>query len=246
MKTKQLKHFQTDGDTWEKRAEKGKLPSVIDPGDLKGRKNYYIDLLQKMVIQRALGKGKKQIILDFGCGSGRFTDLLAQHCGFLVGTEITYEMLDMAKDENRAPNVGFVLFDGLHLPMKDQTVDLLVSVNVLQYITDDSELHKVLSELRRTLATGGRFLCIEQVTKNKKRWQRKLQSYLDYFEQNDFKKLADYPIRKGHFLLLYPIYLGLLPKTLLRTVARFEIPLRKILWHSTWDYQDHFFELVKK
>lgn len=246
MKTKQLKHFQTDGDTWEKRAEKGMLPSVIDPGDLRGRKNFYIDLLQKTVIQKALGKGKKQIIFDFGCGSGRFSDLLAQNCGFLVGTEITYEMLDMAKNESHSPNTGFVLFDGLHLPLKDQTVDLVVSVNVLQYITDDSELNKVLSELKRTLATGGRFLCIEQISRNKKRWQRNLRSYLDYFKQNDFEILADYPIRNGHFLLLYPIYLGLVPKALLEVVARFETFLRRIIWHSTWDYQDHFFELVKK
>ena len=40
MKTEQLKHFQTDGETWERRAEKGKLPAVIDPADLKGRKNF--------------------------------------------------------------------------------------------------------------------------------------------------------------------------------------------------------------
>jgi SAM-dependent methyltransferase len=246
MKTKQLNHFQTDGETWEKRAEKGKLPSVIDPGDLRGRKNYYIDLLQKMVIREALGKEKKRIILDFGCGSGRFSHLLAQNCRFLVGTEITIEMLDMAQKDNHAPNVGFVLFDGLHLPLKDRTVDLVVSVNVLQYITDDSELMKVLSELKRILAIDGRFLCIEQVSKNRKRWQRNLQSHLDYFEQNTFKILAHCPIRKGHFLLLYPIYLGLIPKALLGTVARFETFIRRTLWHSTWDYQDHFFELIKK
>jgi SAM-dependent methyltransferase len=244
MKTKQLKHFQTDGESWEKRAEKGKLPSVIDPGDLRGRKNFYIDLLQKMVIQKALGKKKKQTILDFGCGSGRFSDLLAQNCNFLVGTEITHEMLNMAKEESRFSNVGFVLFDGLHLPIKDRKVDLVVSVNVLQYITDDSELIKVLCELGRTLVPGGRFLCIEQTSKN--RWQRNLQSYLDHFEKNDFKKLADYPIRRGHFILLYPIYLGLIPKALFGMVARFETFLRKTLWHSSWDYQDHFFELIKK
>jgi SAM-dependent methyltransferase len=246
MKIQQLKHFQTDGETWEKRAEKGRLPAVIDPADLKGRKNFYIDRLQKMVIRKALGKQKNRLILDFGCGSGRFSDLLADNCEFLVGVEITQEMLDMARYESRYPSTGFALFNGLNLPVKDQTFDLAVSVNVLQYITDDSELMNVLSEVRRSLKSGGRFLCIEQVTKNKKRWQRNLQTYLDAFEQNKFKKLADYPIRKGHFLLLFPIYLGLVPKMFLGAVARFETFLRKILWHSSWDYQDHFFELEKR
>jgi SAM-dependent methyltransferase len=246
MKTQELKHFQTDGETWERRAQKGSLPAVIDPCDLRGRKNSYIDQLQKMVIRRALGKAKNGFILDFGCGSGRFSDLLARNCGFLVGVEITREMLDMARHDCRSANVGFVLFDGLHLPVKAREVDLAVSVNVLQYVTDDSELDRVLSEVRRSLKPGGRFLCIEQVTKNKNRWQRSLETYLDSFRQNDFEKLADYPIRKGRFLLLHPIYLGLVPKAWLGAVARFEMFLRRLLWHSSWDYQDHFFELVKR
>jgi SAM-dependent methyltransferase len=246
VKTQELKHFQTDGETWEKRAEKGSLPAVIDPGDLRGRKNFYIDQLQKTVIRRALGRAKSGFVLDFGCGSGRFSDLLARNCDFLVGVEITPEMLDMARRECRSANVGFVLFDGLHLPVKDRKLDLAVSVNVLQYVTNDSELDRVLSELRRNLKPSGRLLCIEQVTENKNRWQRSLETYLDSFKRNDFEKLADYPIRKGRFLLLGPIYLGLVPKAWLGAVARLEMLMRRLLWRSSWDYQDHFFDLMKK
>ena len=72
MKVQPLQHFQTDGETWEMRAEKGKLPAVIDPDDLKGRKNLYIDILQKLAVKKALGEDKAKIIIDFGCGSGRF------------------------------------------------------------------------------------------------------------------------------------------------------------------------------
>ncbi len=245
MKTQQLHHFQTDGETWEKRAEKGKLPAVIDPGDLKGGKNSYIDTLQKSAIQKALGKEKRGFILDFGCGSGRFSDLLARRCKFLLGLEITHQMLLLAKDESRCSNSGFVLFDGLNLPIKERKSDVVVSINVLQYISDDSELKKVLSEVQKSLKPGGKFICIEQVTQNKKRWQRDKKTYLHFFEQNDFKKVADYSIRKGHFLLLYPIYLGLIPRRLFKAVAQFEMFLRKILWHSLWDYHDHFFEMQK-
>jgi ubiquinone/menaquinone biosynthesis C-methylase UbiE len=245
MKTQKLQHFQTDGETWEKRAEKGKLPAVIDPGDLKGRKNLYIDTLQKIAIQKALGQGKKEIIVDFGCGSGRFSDLLSQSCGFLVGLEITPEMLKIAKNECKNSNIGFVLCDGLNLPLKENEADLLVSINVLQYITGDGELEQSLKEIRRCLKPEGEFICIEQVTKNKKRWQRDFKTYLNFFKKNNFKKNADYPIRKGHFLWLYPIYLELVPKNLLKIVAKFEMFLRRIFWHSVWDYQDHFFRMKK-
>jgi SAM-dependent methyltransferase len=246
MKTQQLQHFQTDGETWEKRTEKGELPSVIDPGDLKGKKNLYIDTLQKMALSRALGEGKEGVILDFGCGSGRFSDLLSKRCKYLIGVEITSQMLILAKDKISSSNADFVLFDGLNLPVKESGVDVVISVNVLQYVTCDSELSKVLSQIHKSLKARGRFICIEQVTKNRKRWQRDIKAYLSFFEQNNFKKAADYPIRKGHFLLLYPIYFGLIPKRLFTMVAKFETLLRRILWHSLWDYQDHLFCMRRK
>jgi len=246
MKTQELQHFQTDGETWERRAEKGKLPAVIDPGDLKGRKNLYIDTLQKIAIQKAMGKGKKEIIIDFGCGGGRFSDILSHYCKFLVGLEITPEMLRISKNECENSNIGFVLYDGLNLPMKENEADLLVSVNVLQYITDDGELENILKEIKRCLKPDGEVICIEQVTKNKKRWQKDLKTYLNFFRQNNFKKIADYPIRKGHFLWLYPIYFGLIPKGFLKAVAKLEMFLRRIFWESFWDYQDHLFRMKKK
>ncbi len=245
MKIQSLQHFQTDGETWERRAVKGKLPAVIDPGDLKGRKNLYIDTLQKLAVQKALGKEKAGFAIDFGCGSGRFTELLVARCEFLLGLEITQPMLILAQKECTDSNAAFALFDGLNLPIKDETADLIVSINVFQYITDDSELKKVLSEVKRGLKPKGRFIGIEQVTVNKKRWQRDLKVYLQLFTQNDFQKVADYPIRKGHFLWLYPIYLGLVPKVFFKIMAKIEMFLRKVLWHSFWDYQDHLFVMKK-
>jgi SAM-dependent methyltransferase len=245
MQTQVLQHFQTDGETWEKRAEKGRLPAVIDPGDLKGRKNLYIDTLQKIAIQKALGNEKAEFIVDFGCGSGRFSDLLAKRCKFLIGVEVTHQMLLLAKDECECSNIGFVLFDGLNLPIKEGKANVMISINVLQYVTDDLELKRILFEIEKSLKPGGKFVCIEQVTKNKKRWQRDYKTYLHFFTQNNFKKVADYPIRKGHSLLLYPIYFGLIPKIFSKPMAKFEMSLRKILWHSFWDYQDHLFVMSK-
>lgn len=245
IKMQKLRHFHTDGETWEKRAEKGKFPAVIDPGDLKGRKNLYIDTLHKIAIQKVLGQEKKDVIIDFGCGSGRFSDLLSHYCKFLVGLEITPQMLNVAKNDAQNSNIGFVLYDGLNFSVREHGVDLLVSVNVLQYITDDGELEKVAKEIQRCLKPGGELICVEQVTKNRKRWQRDFRTYLNFFKQNNFKKIADYPIRKGHFLWLYPVLLGFIPKRFFKILAKFEISLRRILWHSVWDYQDHLFKMKK-
>jgi SAM-dependent methyltransferase len=238
-------HLQTDRETWRRLAEKGKLPAVIDPGDLRGRKNLYIDILQKMVIKKALRPEKRGFIIDFGCGSGRFSEMLADSCEFLIGLEITEEMLHLAKEENQRSNIEFVLFDGLRSPTKDCMTDAIISVNVLQYITDDSELDRVISELYRNLKVGGRLICIEQGTKNQKRWQRHPETYLRFFKQHKLKGIANYPVRKGNFFLLYPIYFGLIPRWAFSAIAKLEIFLRRILWHSLWDYQDYFFLLEK-
>jgi SAM-dependent methyltransferase len=246
MKGIRLESSGTPAEGWQKLAEKGRLAAVIDPNDVKGRKNLYIDTLQKIAVQRALKREEGRFILDFGCGNGRFSDLLAKRCEFLVGVEITGDMLRLAKEERECSNIGLVLFDGLSLPLQEGKVDAAISVNVLQYVTDDSELKMVLSEVHRSLKPEGRFVCVEQVTNNKKRWQRSLKEYLGVFEQNDFVVTADYPIRKGHFLLLCPIYFGLIPKALLGAVARLELSLRRILWHSPWDYQEHLFEFEKR
>ena len=155
-------------------------------------------------------------------------------------------MLLMAKEECSCSNCGFALFDGLNLPIKEGRADAIVSINVLQYITDESELTKVLSGVKNSLKSGGRFICVEQVTRNSKRWQRDFKTYLRLFKQHDFGKIADYPIRKGHFLWLYPIYLGLVPQMFFSTIAKMEMFLRKILWHSVWDYQDHLFVMKRR
>ncbi len=246
MKGVRLQNSGPPAEGWQKLAEKGRLAAVIDPNDVKGRKNLYIDTLQKIAVQRALKREEGRFILDFGCGSGRFSDLLAGRYELVLGVEITHDMLRLAKHECESSNIGLVLFDGLQLPVKGGELDAVISVNVIQYVTDDAELKIVLSEVHRSLKPEGRFVCVEQVTNNKKRWQRSLKEYLGLFEQNDFVVTADYPIRKGHFLLLCPIYFGLIPRALLGAVARLELSLRRILWHSPWDYQEHLFEFEKR
>jgi len=76
---------------------KGFLASGIDPGDRKGYKNYYIDLLQKAALQEVLKLNGDEVVLDFGCGSGRFSYWIAPKVKKGSGLEITREMIDLAE-----------------------------------------------------------------------------------------------------------------------------------------------------
>ena len=113
---------------WGERAKKGFLASGIDPSDRKGHKNDYIDLLQKMALQEVLELKGDEIILDFGCGSGRISYWIAPKVKKVVGLEITREMIDLAEKNRVAENVEFMVYDGVRFPVVPYPFDLILSV----------------------------------------------------------------------------------------------------------------------
>src|SRR4030043_1265372 len=117
---------------WSQRAEEGFLASGIDPADRKGHKNYYIDLLQKMALEEVLDLKGDEVVLDFGCGSGRFSYWIAPRVKKVVGLEITPEMVELAERNRDVEKVEFMVYDGIHFHVFSFPFDLILSVGVLQ------------------------------------------------------------------------------------------------------------------
>ena len=118
--------------------ERGFLASGIDPGDRRGHKNHYIDLLQKMALEEVLELKGDEIVLDFGCGSGRISYWIAPKVKKVLGLEVTSEMIDLAEQNRTSENVEFMLYDGVHFPVLPSPVDLVLSVGVLQTMRGES------------------------------------------------------------------------------------------------------------
>src|SRR5512147_3276217 len=93
-----------DSVDWAQRAKQGLLGSGIDPADRKGRKNYYIDLLQKAALEEVLRLKGDEVVLDFGSGSGRIAYWIASRVKKVVGLEMTREMIDLAEKNRTADN----------------------------------------------------------------------------------------------------------------------------------------------
>ena len=159
--------FQPADVAWEHYAAQEGLRSVLDPADSVGRKNSAIDLLHATAVADALGDGPLGSVLDFGCGTGRMVRHLAPRARRLIGVDITGSMLRRAKSETSdtdAPHAHWSRIDGLRLPLRDASIDCIVSVYVLQYAVRSPDSYAaVLDELARVLAPGGRLVCIEQV-----------------------------------------------------------------------------------
>lgn len=232
-----------DGD-WDKKARRGFLASGIDPGDRGGHKNYYIDLLQKMVLEEVLKLRGNEVVLDFGCGSGRMSHWIAPRVKKVVGLETTPEMIELAQRSRKNENVEFMLYDGFHFPVFPYSFDLILSVGVLCIIKKEL-LKNTISSLSQYLKKEGRFYAIEQVSDNPKVGRPTAQEYLNIFSSSRMECLQYYPIRRGSWWLIYPIRYGIVPQRWFHKIATWELKEGRKFKGEIPYYRDFLFLLRK-
>jgi arsenite methyltransferase len=96
------------------------------------------------------------IALDVGCGPGNVTASLARAAGpggLALGLDLSEAMLVRAVRAQAGPQIGFLRADAQRLPLRDEAVDAVVSIAVLQLVPDPAA---VLAEMTRVLRAGGR------------------------------------------------------------------------------------------
>ncbi|HSB04894.1 MAG TPA: class I SAM-dependent methyltransferase [Thermodesulfobacteriota bacterium] len=235
----------SEKEDWGRRAQRGFLASGIDPGDRRGHKNHYIDFLQKMALEEVLELKGDEMVLDFGCGSGRIAYWIAPKVRKVFGLEVTLEMIQLAEQNRTSENVEFVLYDGAHFPVLPSPVDRLLSLGVLQIMGKES-LKRTVSQLTRYLKPDGRMILIEQASDNLKVDRPRVQDYLDAFSEARLACLRHYPIRRGRSGLLYLIRYGWIPKAWLRSIARRELRTMRDQKGTIGYYRDFLFLLEKR
>jgi len=96
-------------------------------------------------------------VLDLGCAGGFMAEALAARGARVTGIDPARGAIDAAR-RHAAANGLPIRYDvglGEALPYTDASFDAVVCVDVLEHVTD---LHKVMSEITRTLRPGGLFL----------------------------------------------------------------------------------------
>ncbi len=100
-----------------------------------------------------------EIVVDLGSGAGFDCFLAARQVGDtgrVIGVDMTHEMLKKARDNAvriAAGNVEFRLGELEHLPVADDTADVVISNCVINLVPDKEQ---VLREAFRVLKPGGR------------------------------------------------------------------------------------------
>lgn len=116
---------------------------------------------QGAAMMAALGVKESDTIVDFGCGKGRYTIPLSQvvgQNGLVIAIERNEEELAVLNERMKAfatsAPVRTIASSTVHLDaIEDNTVDVLLVFDVLQYVEDWDTF---FSAVRRTLKPGGR------------------------------------------------------------------------------------------
>jgi SAM-dependent methyltransferase len=223
------------------------LSIAIDPGDLFGRKNLYVSLINELALEQELQFSGEEIILDFGTGAGRLAQRIMPFVRGVVAIDISRHMLVRAKALSDSAGILWMRADGTHIPLTKSSVDRVFSVYTLQGFIDRDFTNSV-RELARCCRDGGRVILLEQASKDG--WggncrRRQPGEYVAAFEAVGFRICSHDCIRWGKHFLLYAIRYGLIPKRWLPRLAAREVRRRRQQGLPPQGYGDCLFVFEK-
>lgn len=113
------------------------------------------------------GDARGQTVLDYGCGAGENSVLIASRGARVVGVDISPELIELANKRLAAhdldENADFRIGSAHELPVEDESVDIVFGMAILHHL----DLQLSSKEVFRVLKKGGRAIFFEPVRNSK-------------------------------------------------------------------------------
>lgn len=146
-------------------------------------------------------RGENNVILDFGCGWGRWSKDLADISNCVIGVDPTVFFLQEAEDMNADLPVLYAEYKDGIIPVGDSCVDVIWACLVLSTVVEEDMFQATLAELNRVLRPGGLMFLIDNTSGPahrpvvRSRWSisRTIEEYQKAFSGwVDLKRLGEY------------------------------------------------------
>ncbi|OOO03275.1 MAG: putative S-adenosylmethionine-dependent methyltransferase [Chromatiales bacterium USCg_Taylor] len=108
--------------------------------------------LPRYIFARQMAQGKR--VLDFGCGTGYGSALLAEGALSVVGLDIDVAALAWARETHRHARLQFIQRDDLGAGLPDAAFDLITCFEVIEHVAEPMQKAAV-QQFARLLAQGG-------------------------------------------------------------------------------------------
>lgn len=107
---------------------------------------------------------KNKIVLDLGCGTGKFMQKFYDKATKYYGLDLSDQQLNIAKRKVDSNSVEFICCSAENIPLQDNSVDIIIATWVLGTILELDRRNKVLAEMRRVLKDNGSIYLVENDT----------------------------------------------------------------------------------
>jgi ubiquinone/menaquinone biosynthesis C-methylase UbiE len=147
--------------------------------------------ISELRLNRCLGDGLKntlegKLVLEAGCGAGRFTEVLLKKGAMLVSSDLSSAVEVNAENFPVSDSHLVIQADINDMPFADESFDVVICMGVIQHTTNTE---KTIEDLYKLVKKGGT-LVIDHYTFNKSYYFRLAPLYRMHLR----KKTADYTI----------------------------------------------------
>ena len=159
------------------------------------------DAYEKQLILPRLKLNQDKVILDIGCGIGRWAEAVADQCKEYYGVDFSSEMIAVAKQNIKKENCHFYtmsVVDAVSNPkITDRKYDIVIDVGVSMYINEE-ELVECYQGLKKLADRDTLFYFEESVGKKERItlnhiWSDNLNAYYGaiYRTREEYKSLIE-------------------------------------------------------